>query len=327
MTAPLLVVTDMTFPDDAAERGAARAAGADYRRYDCTTEEETAAAVRGAAVALVNFAPVTDRVLAALAPGATVVRYGIGVDNIDLAAAAGRGVRIANVTDYGSDTVADHAAALLLALLRKLPQHRAMIAAGEWPAPSDLAPVRALRDTTVGLVGTGRIGRALAARLAPFGTRVLGYDPYADQDRLTAAGIVPSGLRDLLAASHAVSLHAPATADTHHLIGRESLALMPRGAVLVNTARGSLVDTAAVVEALREGRLGGVALDVVEEGPPAPDDGLRTLPNVILTPHAAFYSEGSVHRLQQLAADEARRALLGEPLRSPVPLPEPHRES
>ncbi|MFW6693263.1 C-terminal binding protein [Streptomyces sp. MAR4 CNX-425] len=317
----LLVVTDMTFPDDAAERRAAAAADADYARYDCTGEAETARAVRGADVALVNFAPVTDAVLAALAPGATVVRYGIGVDNVDLGAAAARGVRLANVTDYGSDTVADHAAAVLLALLRKLPAYHRTIAGGGWGAPSDQAPLRALHATTVGLIGTGRIGRALAARLAPFGMTVLGHDPYADPAALARAGIAPVGLDELLSRAHAVSLHAPATAETHHLIDAETLARLPRGAVLVNTARGSLVDTGAVVAALRSGRLGGAGLDVVEDEPLPAASELRSLPNVVLTPHAAFYSEQSVERLQQLAADEARRALLGEPLRSPVPLP------
>ncbi|MEO3756394.1 C-terminal binding protein [Streptomyces sp. B6B3] len=313
----------MTFPDDAAERRAAAAAGAHYRLCRCTDEAETARAVRGADVVLVNFAPVTEAVLAAMAPGATVVRYGIGVDNVDLDAAARRGVRVANVPDYGSDTVADHAAALLLSLLRRLPEYHGVIAGGGWGAPSDLAPVRALSATTVGLVGTGRIGRALAARLIPFGVTVLGHDPYADPAELAAAGIRVRPLDEVLRRSHAISLHAPATPETHHLIDRDALARLPWGAVLVNTARGSLVETAAVVEALREGRLAGAGLDVVEEEPLPADSELRTLPNVQLTPHAAFYSEQSVRRLQELAADEARRALLGEPLRSPVALPEP----
>ncbi len=319
-----LVVTDMTFPDDAAERRAASAADADYRLFSCADEAETVAAVRGADVVLVNFAPVTDAALAAMAPGATVVRYGIGVDNVDLDAAAERGVRVANVPDYGSETVADHAAALLLSLLRRLPAYHRVIADGGYGAPSDLAPVRALSATSVGLVGTGRIGRALAARLAPFGVTLLGYDPYADPAQLAEAGIEARPLDEVLRRSHALSLHAPATPETHHLINRDALARVPWGAVLVNTARGSLVETAAVVEALRAGRLGGAGLDVVEEEPLPADSELRTLPNVQLTPHAAFYSEESVRRLQELAADEARRALLGEPLRSPVALPEPH---
>lgn len=321
MSTARLVVTDMTFPDDAAERRAAAEAGASYERFNCVTEAETAEAVRGATVALVNFAPVTDTVLAAMAPGATVVRYGIGTDNIDLAAAAARGVRVANVTDYGSDTVADHAAAMLLALLRKLPGYHAAVARDGWGTPSDLAPVRALSDTTVGLIGTGRIGRALAARLAPFGITVLGYDPYASADALAEAGITACSLPDLLRRSHAVSLHAPATEETYHLINRETLALLPPGAVLINTARGALVDTEAVTEALQSGRLGGAGLDVLEEEPLPDGSPLRAMDNVLLSPHAAFYSEKSVRLLQELAAQEAQRALLGQPLRSPVSLP------
>jgi D-3-phosphoglycerate dehydrogenase len=316
-----LVVTDMTFPDDDAEREVAAETGAEYRRFTCEDEQETIEAVRGANVALVNFAPVTGAVLAALAPSATVVRYGIGVDNVDLDAAARRGIRVANVPDYGSGTVADHAAAVLLALLRKLPEYHRRVAGGGWPAPSDLAPVVGLSSVTVGLVGTGRIGRALAARLAPFGMTVLGFDPYADADDLAAAGITACPFDELLRRSHAVSLHAPATEETHHLIDSAAIEQMPHGAVLVNTARGSLVDTDAVVAALRSGRLGGAGLDVVEGEPLSPDAELRRMHNLILTPHAAFYSEESVRRLQQLAAQEARRALLGEPLRCPVPLP------
>jgi D-3-phosphoglycerate dehydrogenase / 2-oxoglutarate reductase len=313
-----VVVTDQAFGAVERERAAAEAAGADFAEHSCRTEAETVEAVTGADVAFVNFAPVTAAVLAAMAPGATVIRYGIGVDNVDLDAARAAGVAVANVPDYGSDTVADHAAACLLLLLRKLTRYDAAVREHGWVEATSLSPLPGFRSTTVGLVGTGRIGLALAARLAPFGFTVLASDPYADPEVLAARGIEAVDLPELLDRSHAVSLHAPLTPQTRHLVDAEALARMRPGAVLVNTARGGLVDTDAVVDALASGRLGGVALDVVEPEPLPQDSPLRSLPGVLLTPHAAFFSDDSIADLQRLAAEEAGRALAGQPLRCRV---------
>ncbi|WP_298992733.1 C-terminal binding protein [uncultured Pseudokineococcus sp.] len=313
-----LVVTDQAFGSVDRERAVARAAGAEFAEHSCRTEAETVEAVTGADVALVNFAPVTAAVLRAMAPGATVVRYGIGYDNVDLDAARAAGVAVANVPDYGSETVADHAAACLLALLRKLTRYDAVVREHGWGRATDLSPLPGFASTTVGLVGTGRIGLALARRLAPFGFTVLASDPYADPAVLNAQGVEPVELPELLARSHAVSLHAPLTPQTHHLVDAAALAAMRPGAVLVNTARGGLVDTAALTVALVSGHLGGAALDVVEPEPLPDDHPLRDLPGVLLTPHAAFFSDDSVADLQRLAAEEAARALAGEPLRSRV---------
>lgn len=313
-----LVVTDQAFGSVDRERAVAEAAGAEFAEHSCRTEAETVEAVAGADVAMVNFAPVTAAVLRAMAPGATVVRYGIGYDNVDLDAARVAGVAVANVPDYGSETVADHAAACLLTLLRKLTRYDAVVREHGWGRATDLSPLPGFASTTVGLVGTGRIGLALARRLAPFGFTVLASDPYADPATLRSQGVEPVELPELLARSHAVSLHAPLTPQTHHLVDAAALAAMRRGAVLVNTARGGLVDTPALTEALVSGHLGGAALDVVDPEPLPEDSRLRTLPGVLLTPHAAFFSDDSVVDLQRLAAEEAARALAGEPLRSRV---------
>jgi D-3-phosphoglycerate dehydrogenase / 2-oxoglutarate reductase len=313
-----VVVTDHTYATIEHERAAARAGGAELTEHRCTTEEETLAATAGADVVLVNFAPMTRAVLAELAPGATVIRYGVGYDNVDIAAADELGVRVANVPDYGTDTVADHAAALLLALLRRLPRADRAIREDGWCAPAALDPVRAFSHTVVGLLGTGRIGLALADRLRPFGFRLVAFDPYADATALAERDIAAVELNELLAEAHAISLHAPATPETHHVIGADTLARMRSGAVLVNTARGALVDEAALHDALASGRLGGAGLDVFEEEPPSSGSPLRGHPDVILTPHVAFYSDTSVEDLQRLAAEEAARALAGEPLRCQV---------
>jgi D-3-phosphoglycerate dehydrogenase len=313
-----VVVTDHAFRNVDLEAATARRFGADFAEYACRTEAETRDAVAGAGVVFVNLAPITGDVLRALAPGAVVIRYGIGVDNVDLSAARDLGVAVANVPDYGSDTVADHAAACLLALLRKLWRYDNAIRADGWCAATSLAPLPGFPSTTVGLVGTGRIGLALHARLRPFGFRIVAHDPYADREMLADLGVPLLDLPDLLTAADAVSLHAPLTEETHHLIGADALRRMRPGAVLVNTSRGGLVDPEALADALERGQLAGAALDVFEPEPLPRDSRLRSLPGVILTPHAAYYSDDSVANLQRLAAEEAARALAGEDLRSRV---------
>ncbi|SDT09597.1 C-terminal binding protein [Microlunatus soli] len=311
-----IVVTDHAFGNVDAERAVAAEIGASFAVHQCRTEAETITAVRGADAVLVNFAPMTAAALQALAPAAIVVRYGIGYDNVDVDAARAAGIAVANVPDYGSETVADHAVAALLSLLRRLPVYDGLIRDQGWCQPPDVGPLPALADTTVGLIGTGRIGLAVARRLQAFGTRVLAHDPYADP-RIDEV-VTRVELDDLLTTSDAISLHCPLVPETAHLIDHRALGRLRPGAVLVNTSRGGLVDTAALTDALSDGRLAGAALDVFEPEPLPADSPLRTQAGVILTPHAAFYSTASVRALQQLAADEVRRALTGAELRSRV---------
>jgi len=313
-----VVVTDHAFAGVVAESGVAERFGATFFVYQCVTEAETIGAVTGADVVLVNFAPITEAVLRVMAPGATVVRYGIGYDNVDVEAARELGVAVANVPDYGSDTVADHAAACLLMLLRKLPHYDRTIHVNGWCPPTSLGSLPGFPSTTVGLVGTGRIGRALNARLQAFGFTVVAHDPYADAQALAAEGLRLVELSELLASSHALSLHAPLTPETTHLVNADFLARMRAGAVLVNTSRGGLVDETALADAMESGYLAAAALDVFDPEPLAADSRLRRLPEVLLTPHAAFFSDDSLAALQRLTAEEAARALAGEPLRCRV---------
>ncbi|WP_205761551.1 C-terminal binding protein [Arthrobacter mobilis] len=316
-----MVVTDHIFADLEQERSAAAALGTELESFNVATEEETVEALRGANIALVNFAPVTDAVLAAMAPGAVIVRYGIGYDNIDLEAADARGVSVCNVPDYGGDTVADHAVTLALMLLRKVTQFDRVLEAGEWTSPPALAPILASSQTTVGLFGTGRIGLAVARRLQPFGFKVIAYDPFANQETVREYGIELVPLDELFGRAHLVSLHAPATSATYKIVNAGNLARMRPGSFIVNTARGSLVDQDAVLGALESGQLAGVGLDVFDPEPLPREHGLRRHPNAILTPHAAFYSEQSLQNLQRLAAEEAIRAGRGEKLRCLVNSP------
>lgn len=320
------VVTDHAFVDVAHERAAAQSVGAELVVHQCTTPAETTAAVRGADVAFVNFAPMGAEQLAALSPGATVIRYGVGFDNVDVEAAHRLGVQVANVPDYGVDTVADHAAALLLSLLRRIPFFDRGIRDSTWVLPGDAGPVPSFTATTVGLFGAGRIACSLADRLRPFGFRLIAHDPYADADDVAGHGLTLVGRDTLLAESHAISLHLPVTPSTRHLIDRELLSQVRRGCVVVNTSRGALVDEAALAEALVEGRVGGAGLDVFDPEPLGADSPLRSAPNTLFTPHAAFYSDSSLDNLQRLAAEEAVRAVQGQPLRCPV-VPTPPTDS
>jgi len=313
-----VVVTDQAFGCVEREARTAEAFGADFAEFQCQTEADTKAAVAGASVVFVNFAPMTAAVLASLATGATVIRYGIGYDNVDVDAARELGVQVANIPDYGSDTVADHTVACLLTLLRRLPEYDRRVRAEGWVAPASVGPLPGFASSTVGLVGTGRIGLAVAARLRPFGFTVLAYDPFADPAALSAAGLLTVELDELLGRSHAVSLHAPLTDTTCQLLDADAFSRMRPGAVLVNTSRGGLVDHEALADALESGQVAAAALDVFDPEPLARGSRLRSLHQVLLTPHAAFFSDDSVDALRRLACEEAARALAGEPLRCPV---------
>jgi D-3-phosphoglycerate dehydrogenase / 2-oxoglutarate reductase len=311
------VITDHNFPDLEIEAPFAAEPGIDV--VDASAEGvDVAEALRGADVVLNMFFPLTRELLATLAEGAVVVRYGVGVDNVDIEAARELGVAVSNIPDYGASTVADHAVALLLASLRHVGSFNAAVQEGEWPAPPHFGPIAGFAQSTVGLVGTGRIGTAVAARLRAFDFTVIAYDPYVAPEAAAAASIELVGFDELLARSDAISLHLPLTEETRHLVGADALARMRPNAVVVNTARGPLVDVEALAAAVREGRIAGAGLDVLEAEPLPTASPIRGLPNVLLTPHVAFYSEASLLALRRMAIEEARRHLAGEPRRNPV---------
>lgn len=313
-----VVVSDQAFGNVTREEAAALRFGATFEAYQCASEAETKEALAGADVAFVNFAPITRPVLEAMAPGGLVIRYGVGYDNVDVASARELGISVSNVPDYGADTVADHAVTCILSLLRKVKLLDSRIRSDGWLRPNDLGSMPGFSQTTVGLVGTGRIGRAAAARLKPFGFTILASDPFVSAPALEGTGIVLVPLEKLLRESDVVSLHAPLTPENHRLINKDVLSTMRPNALVINTSRGGLVDEEALADALIDGRLGGAALDVFDPEPLAPGSRLRKLENVLLTPHAAFFSDESLANLQRLAAEEAERHLAGEKLRCPV---------
>lgn len=319
MTNTKVVVTDYTFPDLDRERKAAEAVGAKFEAFQCKTTEEVAEAVRGASVVVAQFAPVTEAAIAGLAEGASLIRYGIGYDNIDVAAACSRGFQVGYVPDYCPDEVADHTSAALLTLLRKLPNLDASVRRGEWSAVGVARPLKPFNEILVGFFGFGQIGRSVHTRLKGFGFQFAVADPMISESDAAAIDLTKLSAEELFKQADAISLHAPATKETIHFVGAERLAAMKPDAVLVNSARGTLIDEAALAAAMASGEIAGAALDVFEAEPLPDHSPLRDAPNVLLTPHAAWYSDAAIGRLQQLVADDISNHLNGLPLRKPVP--------
>jgi D-3-phosphoglycerate dehydrogenase len=295
-----VLVTDYAWSSLETERGILGAAGAELLVAQAGNEEELLELAPEVDAILTNWKPVTSRVLRAARRCVTVARYGVGVDNIDVAAATELGMLVSNVPDYCVEEVSDHALALALALTRRIVDFAEQTRAGGWDNQG-FGALHRIRGQTLGLVGFGRIARLVGAKALALGFSVLAFTPRLEpgfHDGVEAA----LSLGALLERSDVVSLHAPLTPETRHLIGRSELARMRHGAFIVNTARGGLLDIDGVRAALEEGRLGGVGLDVLDEEPPPRDDPIRHTPGVLLTPHAAFYSAESVAELQVRAA-------------------------
>ncbi len=307
----LVAVTDHVFPTLDQERELLARAGHELRfDSNATTPDEVREAVAGAQGVLNCYARMPAEVIRDLERCVVIARYGIGLDTIDLDEATRKGIVVTNVPDYCIDEVSDHALALIMSLARGVALLDRRVRSGSW-SPSDACPLHRLRGRTIGLVGFGRISRALAAKVAPLGFRVVTTDPFVPDDAVRDAGAEPMTLEELLHDADVVSIHAPLTAESHHLIGKEQIAMMKPGAILVNTSRGPLIDVDALRAALAEGRLGGAGLDVLEVEPPPADDLLLHRDNVIVTPHAAFYSEESLQELQRKAVEQVIEALAG----------------
>ncbi len=248
-----------------------------------------------------------------------IVRAGVGYNNVDREAAGQRGIVVCNVPDYGTEEVADHAIMLLLAVNRRLVDCDASMRRGEWELRPILNSPR-LRGRCLGIVGCGRIGTATALRAKAFGLDVVFYDPYKPDGLDKALGLRRvTTLQELLSQADFVSLHCYLDAHSLHLINAQAFQAMKPGAILINTARGPVVDQRALIEALESGHLGGAGIDVFEHEPPQ-DARLLQHPRVTLTPHVAFYALEGYEEMRRKSAEEARRILLGEPPRNPVNL-------
>lgn len=259
----------------------------------------------------VVYAPITAEVLDGMPNCKVVVRYGVGVDTLDLDAATERGVICAHVPDVHRREVANHALMLMLAVTRKLIRQDRAIRAGGWTIDG-LAPTPELYGQTLGLVACGPIARLMAERGRALSMRVVGYDPYEDPARVAAAGIeLQPSLEAVLSQSDVVSVHAPHTPETEHMIDAAALARMKPSAYLLNTARGPVIDEAALIAALQSGAIAGAGLDVFEQEPMTADNPLRSMDNVVLTPHTAYYSDHASATIIRRAAESMAHVLTG----------------
>jgi len=306
------IVTDYTFPDLSVEEQLLAGAGISLAGHQAKTVEALLPAVADADLVITQFAPVQRPVIEAMRRAKVIIRYGIGVDNVDLAAAREKGIPVCNIPDYCINEVADQTLAFLLAQTRQvLPNHR-LIAEGKWGLAGSLAGMRALRDQTVGVVGYGRIGRAVVERLIPFGCRVLVHDPLMVQGPVGGSAVTAVPLAELLAQSDIVTLHCPSLDSTKKMINRQSLAQMKPGSLLINVGRGDLVDPDALLESLQSGHLGGASLDVFDPEPIPAGHPIRTLPNVVLASHIASASPRAVRTLRESVAKIAIAVHRGE---------------
>jgi len=312
-----VLVTDHVFESFEAEERILGEIGAELQVLQCRSAEELKPHLPGVHGLLNTYLPGIDAQVYDAAPDLkAVVRYGIGLDTIDIPAATQRGIIVANVPDYCTDEVADHALAHFLCLARKLLLSDRKVRGSEWSL-AYLKPLKAMRAMRAGIIGFGRIGRAIARRLAPFGTEIVFHDP-----QVTGAteGCSPVPLDDLWATCDAIFVQCPASLETRHLLGREAFEKMKKQPLIINCARGEIVDTDALVWALENGRIAGAGLDLLEDEDAVVkhDHPLKHFDNVTLTPHSAWFSDLAIPSLQRRAAEEMARILTGERPRSLV---------
>jgi D-3-phosphoglycerate dehydrogenase / 2-oxoglutarate reductase len=283
---------------------------------EATTEPQKTELLASADAVLVNLMTIDGAVIRSLTKCKLISRFGAGADNVDIEACSRAGIYVSTVVDYCSDEVSDHVMALLLTLARKIVLANTAVQAGQWSL-SPLVPIRRLRGQKIGLVGCGRIGRTLAPKVRALGLNVLVFDPYVTEaNRIADVHYVP--FEELLSQSDIVSIHAPAHAETIDLFNATTFQKMRRRAFLINAARGGIIDENALVAALDEGIIGGVALDVMRVEPVPSSSPLLGRRNVVLTPHMGFYSEHSLLDVQIKAAEEVRRVLTGMPPQNAV---------
>jgi D-3-phosphoglycerate dehydrogenase / 2-oxoglutarate reductase len=317
MPRTLIAVTDSPFPSLDPARAALARVDPELRIAASSSANDILAVARDADAVLVTYAKLPGDLLRQLTRCKAIGRFGLGVDNIDIKAAAELGITVTYVPDYCMHEVSDHAIALLLALARKIALSNKLVQSGRWEM-SAVVPIHRLAGQVLGLIGFGNIPRALAPKAKVLGLRVVAHDPYVPREVLANAGVEAMSFDDLLALADFVSIHAPLSPATRGLFNSQVFGKMKTGALLINTARGPLVDEDALIAALDCGHLGGAALDVVATEPLAASSKLIGRDNVILTPHTAFYSVEALNELQTKCASDVARVLCGEPPVYPV---------
>jgi D-3-phosphoglycerate dehydrogenase len=311
VTRPLIAVTDSVFPSLEPAMAALTRLDPEIRIAKSASEADILDVARDADGVLVTYAQLPGELLRQLQRCKVIGRFGLGVDNIDIKAAAALNIVVTFVPDYCLREVSDHAMALVLALARKVPFSNSLVQQGRWEMPA-VVPIRRLEGQILGLVGLGNIPRRVVPKAKAFGFKVAAHDPFVSVASAQELGVELVSFERLLEIADFISLHAPLTPQTRGLFNADAFRRMKKGAYVVNTARGPLVDEAALAAALDSGHLGGAALDVVTTEPLSKDSPLLGRPNVIVTPHTAFYSVEALEELQTKCATDVARVLSGE---------------
>ena len=312
-----IVVTDYIEPDlewEAEQLAKYDHVTFEYHQLKFQTDEELLEVVRDADMILVNMVKMTDTVINGLENCKLILRHGVGYDNVDVAAATARGIRVAYEPDYCSDEVAEHAISLLFAGWRKLNIGRRILESssknGIWDF-NEVYPVYSIKGKTIGILGCGRIGSLTLKKLGGFDANLMVCDPFLSDERKAELGIETVDLDTFLKEADMISIHASLSQENYHLIGEKELKAMKPHAYLVNTARGGLVDAEALAKALKEGWIAGAALDVYEKEPPDPDMELFNLENALLAPHLAWYSEEANTSMREKVLEDFVRFVEG----------------
>ncbi|BBI35615.1 C-terminal binding protein [Cohnella abietis] len=308
-----IVMTDCEYPDTQFEEAviAQLEKNVLFIQAQCKTEADVIELAADADGIINQYAPITGKVIAKLKKCQVISRLGVGVDSVDLKAAEERGIWVANVPNYCMDEVSDHTMALLLSWARKIPFYDQVVKTSSWDYKMG-TPIFSLRDKVIGLVGYGKIAQLLAAKATAFGMKIMFYDPYVTGGPVHAGAVQASSLEELMAESDFISVHTPLNDATRGLIAKPLLELMKPTAVIINTSRGPIINETDLIEALETGKLAGAALDVIEQEPIDRNHPFLRMPQVILTPHVAWYSEESQAKLRVNCTLNVMRVLQGE---------------
>ncbi len=317
MAGPVIAVTDSVFPSLDPAKAALAKLNPTFLMSKSANADDILTVAKDADAILVTYAKLTRDILTQLTKCKAIGRFGLGVDNIDLPAAKEKGIAVNYVPDYCIREVSDHAMALLLALIRKIPLSNKLVQSGRWEMPA-VVPIRRIEGTVLGLIGFGNIPRLVAPKAQAFGIKVIAYDPFAKPEIFKAAKVESVDFDTLLKTADYISVHAPLLPATRGMMNADAFGKMKKGAYLVNTARGPLIDEPALIAALDSGQLGGAGLDVVAAEPLAKDSKLLSRDNVIISPHTGFYSIEALTELQTKCAADVARVLSGQKAVYPI---------
>ena len=306
-----VVLTDYGWPDLSIEHGIFAPLGIHFTAAHCKDEDEVLRVAENADAIITGYAPLTRKVIHSLKRCQIISMNGAGFDNVNVEAATEAGILLVNCPDYCFEEVADHAMALILSCARGVFQYDRRIRNRIWDYKS-AGPRQRIRGSVLGLIGFGRVAQAVAARARSFGMRVVASDPFITNEFFEAQGVQPATRQETLAAADYLSIHVPLTKETYKSIGAEELSRMKGSAFIINASRGAVIDERALYEALKSGIVRGAALDVLEKEPPDFDNPLLSLDNVLVTPHAGFYSLEAMSEVRSRSAQEVIKVFKGE---------------